>query len=168
MRIVPRQAPIPPAAGFLAALDTDPYPPFPPRPLDRIRWAMDAPIRSPTAKAVLTVIALHADAERGRAWPSIPTICRMTSYSARSVSTALRTLERSGWLAVSEIVGKRVYRAPQSPAHPRCAMCGFGRPAAAENCPSCGAGGVREMHPWGAGDAPEETVKRHKIGSKGE
>lgn len=123
------QKPLDPHAGYVAPVDACNYPSFPSKPLDRIRWAMEAPLSSPTMKAVLVCLALHADRGRGRAWVSAPTIARMTSLSLRAAKGALRRLQADGWIAVVEIPGRRTYRVPQAPAHPRCGECGGEVPA---------------------------------------
>ena len=50
-----------------------------------------------THKAVLTVYAMHANAD-GQAWPSVATVASRSSLGERSVQRALKALEASGWL----------------------------------------------------------------------
>ena len=103
-------------AGFVAeARAPGPYAEFPDNPLDRIDWAADAPPRDDRpvdafryyklaaaadvpgpAKAVLWVLAHHANHRSGRAFAYIETIAREAGVSARSVKYALRRLEQFG------------------------------------------------------------------------
>ena len=125
----------------------------------RIRWAANAPLLDAKgkslgapAKAVLTIIALHASNDgRARAWCSISTLAKMTSQSRATVCRALAVLHDWGWLAISDLPGKRRYRVPQSPTFPRCAECGFIWPTPTwagimpVECLSCGASEAPEL-----------------------
>jgi hypothetical protein len=64
------------------------------------------------ARLVLVVLAHHQNRD-GFAYPSIPTLMRETNLSARSVQTALRTLQKLNELAVEYGKGPRgsnIYR----------------------------------------------------------
>ena len=54
--------------GIVGVVQRGPYPIFPEKPIARIRWAMKAPIAHTSGKAVLMILAIHAD-EQGKAWP---------------------------------------------------------------------------------------------------
>jgi hypothetical protein len=65
-------------------------------------WPLQVP---PTAKAVLLVLAEHAD-EWCRCWPSLARIGNMTCHSERAVRNALRWLEQKGVIRVEIGAGK--------------------------------------------------------------
>lgn len=108
------------------------------------------------AAMVLVVLAEYADAQGRNAFPSVETISAEARISRRSVYAALRELERGGLIARDGAGPRGVTRwalalggagdAPVQEMHP-CMSCTGG-------CSSC-TGGVQEVHPGGAGAAPE-------------
>lgn len=69
-----------------------------------ISWlntAWNTEVGSPTRKAVLTVLADHAD-EDGYCWPRVRTICQRTELSDRAVRDAVKVLETEGFISVQE------------------------------------------------------------------
>ena len=139
------QRPLPPSAGYLAEIDSDPYPSFPTKPLDRIDWAMDAPIASSPAKMVSIILAKHAD-KTGRAWPSISTIAQRASLAERTVKVAVKHLEATGRLTALRHPRRTTSYWLKSPADRVCEGCWTAVPARADLCPSCGRSGVQELH----------------------
>lgn len=117
------------------------YPSFPVSaddgPLDRIEWAYDAPLRSPAQKAVLVLLARHADGRDGRAWPSLSSMARRTSLSRRSVIRAVQELERLGWLVCERRDRKVTRYRPKAPDD--CKGCFWPLPVGIQFCPVCGA-----------------------------
>ena len=69
--------------GPVGVVDGGSYPSFPRKPLARIRWAMEAPVKNTPDKAVLMILAIHAD-EQGKAWPSLATIAHCGSMARRT------------------------------------------------------------------------------------
>lgn len=60
-----------------------------------LAWAFSrAPMIPPTDRSVLIALADHADADGVGAFPSVERICRWTSFSERTVRSALDRLER--------------------------------------------------------------------------
>ena len=69
--------------GVVGVVEGGRYPSFPGRPIARIRWAMDAPIKRTTDKAVLIILSVHTSDE-GVAWPAMRTIARCSSIQRRA------------------------------------------------------------------------------------
>lgn len=63
-----------------------------------VRWVVenDPSPRASTARAVLFAIAWHADDAGGNAFPSQPTMVRISGAKERAVRDALRALEDAG------------------------------------------------------------------------
>ena len=140
------QRPFDPAAGFVAPVDGEPYPLFPAKPLDRIRWAQDAPVRSTPAKLLLIVLAHRAD-RSGRAWPAVDSLARWGSMGRRTVFDGLDFLEDHGWLWRQRRKRLTTNYWPKAPGERRCEGCQLQQPAHLTMCPSCGReAGVRELH----------------------
>ena len=139
------QRPFAPRAGFVAAVDGDPYPAFPVKPLERIRWAAHAPIPSAPAKAVAVMLALYANQDEGRAWLAVKSLAARVSMSRSTTLVAINNLAVDGWLTVED---RRPYTSNyrlKAPWQRHCWQCWFALPAETELCPSCGAGKVREL-----------------------
>ena len=140
------QRPFAPDAGFIGEVPTGRYPAFPATPLKRLRWAMEAPIKSPAGKVVLIVLTFHAN-EKGKAWPSVKTIAGEASLSRRAAVDAIRRLERASWLTVLQRARlTSVYR-PRAPTDQHCRHCWSVLPGETDLCPVCGWElGVQELH----------------------
>ena len=113
------------------------YPAFPRKPIERIRWAMNAPIAHTSDKSVLMILAVHAD-ERGKAWPSMATIARCGSMTRRTAFTAVRRLDETGWLAIDRRPRRPSRYWPKSPRDKHCPGCWYIVPSGAQICPICG------------------------------
>ena len=149
-----RQIPLPPAGTIGLARGVGPYPRFPRSTIDRLRWALGAPITSPTAKVVLVIVAFHAD-RAGKAWPSLDTIAAEASLSRRSVVYALQRLVADGWLTAERRPRLTTRYRPKAPSDNPCLGCSVLLPAGIDLCPVCGLttevhqlrlGGVHEVH----------------------
>ena len=142
------QRPLPPVAGFVQAVETAPYPAFPLTLGKRVRWAMEAPIKSPAGKVALIVVAFHAD-DTGRAWPAIETVAAEASIGRRTAFRAIADLEARGWIATYQRRGRSTIYWPKRPRDVLCRECWTVLPGAAETCPVCGVyvlKGVSERH----------------------
>ena len=138
------QRPFDPRAGFVGEVATNPYPAFPSKPLERIRWAAHAPIASAPAKAVAVMLALHANQD-GRAWPAVRTLATCASLSRSTTLVAVDGLAGNGWLTVEARRPRTSNYWLKAPWQRHCRQCWFAVPAEIECCPSCGAGKVREL-----------------------
>ena len=137
------QGVFPPAAGFVSAIPATPFEPFPSTSIQRIRWAMAAPIDHPPAKAALIVLCVYANTSSGRAWPSISSLAKDISYSRRTTVAALRRLQELGWVARLERDNDTSVYWPKAPDQRLCPDCHVRVPASESRCPSCGGGGCR-------------------------
>jgi hypothetical protein len=63
-------------------------------------------VLSPAAKVLATRIALHFNVDKGRCYPSVPTLAKGTGHRERYVYMLLADLERSGWLAITRSPGR--------------------------------------------------------------
>ena len=143
-----RQIPLDPRAGFIGEVPTGRYPAFPATPLKRLRWAMEAPIKSPAGKVVLIVVSYHAN-DTGRAWPAIETIAAEASIGRRTAFRAVDALEERGWIASYQRRGRSTIYWPKRPSDVLCRGCWMMLPGGTTLCPVCGLEarqGVPERH----------------------
>ena len=67
-------------------------------PIDRINLVNDCPGISPTDKAVLNLVAIKHNGERGYAFASTEYVARQTGFSTRTIGRAFQRLESKGLL----------------------------------------------------------------------
>lgn len=143
------QRPFDPRAGFVAALDGEPYPFFPAKGFDRARWAMEAPIGNVPAQSLLNILAIRAN-ENGCIYVSADKLAWWGSMGRRTVFDALDRLGDAGWLwREPQRRPLSTHYWPKSPAEKRCEVCHVQLPKDLldQPCPSCGIIlGVREPH----------------------
>ena len=123
--------------GIVGVVQRGPYPIFPEKPIARIRWAMKAPIAHTSGKAVLIILAIHAD-EQGKAWPSLATITECGSMTRRTAISAVKRLAERGWITVERRSQLTSRYWPKSPRDKHCPGCRFILPPGAPFCPICG------------------------------
>jgi hypothetical protein len=73
--------------------------------VEAMAWVLHRCTAGGTDKLVLLGIATHADELGRNAWPSVSTLARYASVSERSVQSALRRLNRDGWLDIEVNAG---------------------------------------------------------------
>jgi hypothetical protein len=61
-----------------------------------LEWAFDLQLQNPTQKAVLLVLAKHADYQRHTCFPSLETIARLSCVSVRTANRVINELEHLG------------------------------------------------------------------------
>ena len=135
--------------GVLGVVNGGSYPSFPRKPLARIRWAMEAPVKNTPDKAVLMILAIHAD-EQGKAWPSLATVAHCGSMARRTAIRAVNELARGGLITIDKRPRLTSKYWPKSPQDAHCRSCWLAMPSAAPFCPACG----DSVSPWGDSVSP--------------
>ena len=144
--------------GIVGVVQRGPYPIFPKKPVARIRWAMKAPIAHTSGKAVLMILAIHAD-EQGKAWPSLATIAECGSMTRRTTISAVKRLAERGWITIERRSQLTSRYWPKSPRDELCRGCWYVLPPGAPFCPTCGLEGGENISLGGENISPNNLTK---------